>query len=273
MGWPEPVRVELGVPELQADERGRASEARDQTLGPLPNGGGRPSAKASPTGVGWRTAVSMRIDEPGPATVHLPLSRADSWPNRRAAGPRSEVTRRGRRAPGERIDRERIRDVDGASRDGGRGVVGHRAGAPGWCQPRAGPAPGGSATRRVNGRSTIPLVVVGAALLVGWTLRLHDLNAQSFWYDEGTSATVAPRAVSTIVANAAADIHPPLYYLSLHAWAPLGGLTEFGLRFPSVLVGTLTLAFTYRLGRDALDADRRRGRALTRVRAPADLVQ
>ena len=106
----------------------------------------------------------------------------------------------------------------------------------------------------MNGRSTIPLVVVGAALLVGWTLRLHDLNAQSFWYDEGTSATVAPRAVSTIVANAAADIHPPLYYLSLHAWAPLGGLTEFGLRFPSVLVGTLTLAFTYRLGRDALDA-------------------
>ncbi len=47
---------------------------------------------------------------------------------------------------------------------------------------------------------------------------MYRIGAQSLWYDEGTSATVAPRDIATIIANAANDIHPPLYYLLLHFW-------------------------------------------------------
>lgn len=92
--------------------------------------------------------------------------------------------------------------------------------------------------------------IVLAAVLAGWGLRLHRLDAQSFWYDEGTSATVAPRDVGTILASAAGDIHPPLYYLLLHLWIGVAGSGEHVLRFPSVLVGTLSVALLYQLGRD-----------------------
>jgi uncharacterized membrane protein len=91
-----------------------------------------------------------------------------------------------------------------------------------------------------------------AALLVGWAARLYRLGEQSFWYDEGTSATVAPRDVATILQNAAADIHPPLYYLLLHVWIGPAGTTEWAIRLPSVGFGLLTVALVYRLGRDLL---------------------
>lgn len=94
--------------------------------------------------------------------------------------------------------------------------------------------------------------VVLAALAAAWTLRLYRLGWQSFWYDEGTSITVAPRDLLTILANAAADIHPPLYYLLLHVWVGATGQSEYGARLPSAMVGTLLVAVLYRLGRDLL---------------------
>ncbi|HEV8637693.1 MAG TPA: glycosyltransferase family 39 protein [Chloroflexota bacterium] len=91
-----------------------------------------------------------------------------------------------------------------------------------------------------------------AVLLVGWAARLYRLDGQSFWYDEGTSATVAPRDLATILQNAAADIHPPLYYLLLHVWIGPTGTTEWAIRMLSAIFGLLTVAFVYRLGRDVL---------------------
>ncbi|HVE69615.1 MAG TPA: glycosyltransferase family 39 protein, partial [Solirubrobacteraceae bacterium] len=96
------------------------------------------------------------------------------------------------------------------------------------------------------------LAAARAALLVAWAARLYRLDAQSFWYDEGTSVTVAPRDLQTILANAAADIHPPLYYLLLHYWVGATGTSEWALRLLSVAFGLLTVAVVYRLGRDVL---------------------
>lgn len=92
------------------------------------------------------------------------------------------------------------------------------------------------------------------AVLLALSLRVHELGAQSFWYDEGTTATVAPRGLTTIVANAAADIHPPLYYLLVHWWVAAAGSGEIVLRFPSAALGVLSVALAYRLGRDAVGA-------------------
>jgi len=45
----------------------------------------------------------------------------------------------------------------------------------------------------------------------------------------------------------AREVIPPLYYLLLRAWIPLAGATEFALRWPSVLLGVLTVACAGRL--------------------------
>jgi mannosyltransferase len=91
-----------------------------------------------------------------------------------------------------------------------------------------------------------------AALVVGWAARLYRLDAQSFWYDEGTSITVAPRDLATILANAAADIHPPLYYLLLHYWITAVGTSDWAVRLLSACLGLLTVAVLCRLGWDLL---------------------
>jgi 4-amino-4-deoxy-L-arabinose transferase-like glycosyltransferase len=93
-------------------------------------------------------------------------------------------------------------------------------------------------------RATLLLIV-----LAGVALRVYHLDAQSFWYDEGNSARIAERSLQLIIAGAAGDIHPPLYYIVLHYWRALFGETEFALRMLSVLCGVGLVIFTYLLAR------------------------
>ncbi|MCL5026012.1 MAG: glycosyltransferase family 39 protein, partial [Chloroflexi bacterium] len=85
--------------------------------------------------------------------------------------------------------------------------------------------------------------------LVGFALRAYLLDGQSLWYDEGTSAAMAPRGFQAITAAAAADIHPPLYYYLLHIWTGIAGTGEYALRFPSVVFGVLLLPLLAVVGR------------------------
>ena len=73
------------------------------------------------------------------------------------------------------------------------------------------------------------------ALAVG--LRMYKIDAQSLWYDEGNSARIAERSVALIIAGAAGDIHPPLYYLLLKFWRALFGSGEAALRSLSAACG------------------------------------
>lgn len=85
------------------------------------------------------------------------------------------------------------------------------------------------------------------ALAVG--LRLYKIDAQSLWYDEGNSARIAERSVELIIAGAAGDIHPPLYYLLLKFWRALFGSGEAALRSLSAACGVLTVLLTQRTGK------------------------
>lgn len=89
-------------------------------------------------------------------------------------------------------------------------------------------------------------------LLVGFTLRALDLDHFGLWIDEAFSVRLAQRGPADILAGTAVDQHPPLYYLLLWGWMHLTGLSDFAIRFLSVSFGVLTLAVTYRLGRDWL---------------------
>ncbi len=96
--------------------------------------------------------------------------------------------------------------------------------------------------RRVRRLLLVLILVLAAAL------RLYLLAGQSFWADEGNSVVLAARSAKEIVAAAAGDIHPPLYYLLLKVWSAVFGLDERGARSLSVLAGVLLVAVVYRLG-------------------------
>jgi mannosyltransferase len=86
-------------------------------------------------------------------------------------------------------------------------------------------------------------------LLLAAFLRFHNLDAQSFWNDEGNSARLSERSIQLIIEGTASDIHPPLYYLLLRGWRELVGDSEFGLRSLSAFAGLVVVAGTLALGK------------------------
>ncbi len=94
----------------------------------------------------------------------------------------------------------------------------------------------------------IVALAVGVLVLAAG-LRLHALDAQSFWNDEGSSYGQALRTPAEIAVNAAADIHPPGYYWLLAGWRVLTGESELALRMLSVLASLLSGACAFALGR------------------------
>ena len=96
-------------------------------------------------------------------------------------------------------------------------------------------------------RWLMPLIV-----LLGAALRLYNLTYHSLWFDEAVSIRWAQSGVSRILEvsmKLVDDRLPPLYYLLLKWWGDVAGLSEFSVRFPSVVFGTLLIPVVYALGR------------------------
>ncbi len=104
-------------------------------------------------------------------------------------------------------------------------------------------------------------------ILLGFGLRLWGLSSQPIWWDEARNIVVASRPLREIPSSGELDIHPPLYFFSLHFWMRLAGwhspytaitLDENGrphdqafaffLRFLSLLFGIISLPLCWRLG-------------------------
>ena len=101
----------------------------------------------------------------------------------------------------------------------------------------------------MNQRTRLVLLLT---LLLAFALRLQHLGAQSLWYDETVSLTLAREPLSALLAHTARDIHPPGYYLLLAAWlrvAPSAPTPEFISAFFSLSAGILLLPLTFILGR------------------------
>ncbi len=86
-------------------------------------------------------------------------------------------------------------------------------------------------------------------ILLSFFLRVHRIGEQRVWWDEGWSVWVSRFSVADILRQTGNDVHPPLYFELLHLWRLLSGDGEAGLRLLSALLGTLTVALTYALGR------------------------
>ncbi len=94
----------------------------------------------------------------------------------------------------------------------------------------------------------ITYVVLLVILVVAAALRFYALDGQSYWADEGNSVVLAAKGVDEIIRSAAADIHPPAYYLLLNGWGKAFGLDAIGARSLSALIGVLVVWVIYLLG-------------------------
>lgn len=92
------------------------------------------------------------------------------------------------------------------------------------------------------------LWALSGVLLLAAGLRFFRLGAQSLWYDETVSVYLAGKSIPALIAHTAGDIHPPGYYLLLHAWTRLAGRSEFSAAYPSLWFGLLLVALAHRLG-------------------------
>jgi mannosyltransferase len=90
------------------------------------------------------------------------------------------------------------------------------------------------------------------AVVAGVLTRFVGLGRESIWLDEATSLIIARMSPSSVVAWAAADIHPPLYYLVLHFWLCWGD-SEFAVRALSASLGVATVVVVYALACELFD--------------------
>lgn len=89
---------------------------------------------------------------------------------------------------------------------------------------------------------------LGAVLILGLSLRLLAACQKDFWFDEAVSFAFARQSLPDLLTAAAADNHPPFYYLFLHFWMKLNR-SEFFLRLPSIVFGTTSVCLVYLLGK------------------------
>lgn len=94
----------------------------------------------------------------------------------------------------------------------------------------------------------LPVAAVAGLMLCAAVVRWMDIGTESLWVDEIYSYRQAIKPFANIIANAAADVHPPVYYMLLRAWTLLFGTSEAGLRGLSAFCAVLSVPLIYVLG-------------------------
>jgi hypothetical protein len=114
-------------------------------------------------------------------------------------------------------------------------------------------------SQSVRSRLSPSRIALIAAIFLGFVLRVHDLEGQSMWSDEGLSLYRATLTLPDIVANViivdgveTRDTNPPFYFLLLHLIRNAAGDTVFALRFLGVAAATLSIPLMYALGSASL---------------------
>lgn len=98
--------------------------------------------------------------------------------------------------------------------------------------------------------------MLSAILLLAFALRMYRLDAQALWWDESLSVYRATRELGAVLANTiliqnvvTVDTLPQLYFVFLNLLVRAFGISEFALRFFSVMANVATMPLIYALAR------------------------
>src|SRR5258708_2846600 len=94
-----------------------------------------------------------------------------------------------------------------------------------------------------------PLIAVTLILLLAFTLRVAQIGAKTVWWDEAWSVWTAQQSFAHTQEPTARYFPPRLYQWLLHGWVRIAGISEFAVRYVSLLSGLLTVAAVYALAR------------------------
>jgi len=92
-------------------------------------------------------------------------------------------------------------------------------------------------------------------VLAAFALYMWRIDAKSIWWDESLSLHRARGDIAYILSNhidfpgsPTVDLHPPLYFLVLHAAINVAGESDLVLRFPSALFALVLIPLLYAMG-------------------------
>lgn len=82
-------------------------------------------------------------------------------------------------------------------------------------------------------------------LVLAAFLRFRQLDIRDFWYDEAFSGIAVKESWTGMMKMIMADVHPPLYYLSLKLFASFFNYSVLGIRLFSAIFGLLCVWAVY----------------------------
>ncbi|MBI3830874.1 MAG: glycosyltransferase family 39 protein [Planctomycetes bacterium] len=93
--------------------------------------------------------------------------------------------------------------------------------------------------------------ILAVVTMLGAFLRFYELGKESFWLDEFFSRDVAVRSFSGMIERLSSgfDLHPPASHFILHLCIQALGDTEWVLRLPAAVFGTLAIPMAFLVGR------------------------
>ena len=91
-------------------------------------------------------------------------------------------------------------------------------------------------------------IIFGFILILGIGLRFYDLGTESFWLDEVATTIEAQQSIQELLMSGRMD-QPPAYYVLMHFWVQIFGISEGSLRSFSALAGVGSIILIFLVGR------------------------
>jgi 4-amino-4-deoxy-L-arabinose transferase-like glycosyltransferase len=98
-----------------------------------------------------------------------------------------------------------------------------------------------------NNKILLTLLLI---VILGFVLRLYHLGTQSLWLDELRTKAKTAYPLIQLVKIVHLSKHPPLYYILVKLWIKIFGISEFTLRFPSLIFSVLSIIFIFKLAKE-----------------------